>query len=1134
MRHLLRKLIGWMLCLAMAVGMLPGMTRKVKAAEDSGEYIIDMSTVSADVKVDSDTGGGKSVVVTGSSVHYLIIEAKEGEKITVLFRDVDIYGVPYGTSGVFVQGDGIVTIQLEGDNTVEGAFDCAGIQKSDNVALTITSSKKGKLTAIGGEKGAGIGGGTGGSGSNITISGNAIVTATGGKNGAGIGGGDGGEGSDINISGDAQVTATGGNCGAGIGGGKGSTGSGITISGDGNAQITAKGGELGAGIGGGYKGNGEGINITISVDGNAQVTATGGAGGAGIGGGAGIVGGDDGEGSNITISVDGKAQVTATGGESGAGIGGGMNGAGSGIIISGDGNAQVTANGGTNGAGIGGGYDGEGSVITISGEAHVTANGGESGAGIGGGYRGEGSNITISGDAQVEATGGNGGAGIGGGDGGEGSDITISGDAQVTATGGEYGAGIGGGNGRAGSDITISGDAQVTATAGDGGAGIGGGKGGTGSGITISGDGNAQITAKGGADGAGIGGGNGGEGSGITISGNGDAQVTATAGDGGAGIGGGNYGTGSGITISGNAQVTANGGDYGAGIGGGYFGKGSDITISGDAQVTATGGKFGAGIGGGDGGEGSDITISGDAQVTATGGLAGAGIGGGYDGKGSGIKVYDKSIVSVSGGKDYTYIGAGAGVGDGGKYDSNGTPPDRDEAVITFTDDDHKTFNGNVLYYEKGSSAESIKNGAATRINFLTILLKANDGTDAFTEQTVSVGVPTNLQKNSFTRKGHSFTGWNTQADGEGTPYADQSQQVWKTNTILYAQWHKHVYDRTVADETKYRKSAATCTKAAVYYKSCACGAFDPDESGTFESGNPLGHDYKAVAGTAKDPTCTAAGKEANQECSRCHDVITGTEIARLAHTFNQEVATDKYLKTPADCAHKAVYFKSCVCGETGTETFESGEALGHDYKDVAGTAKAATCNEAGKEADKKCERCGDVITGTVIAKTTDHKWKAATGYDPKTCEICGATEGDVIKYDSETGKTLEHTQGDNKDETITLHRSEDDKNAFDHLKGVQIDGEYVNPETKSGSVIITFDAATLNKLSIGDHIITVIFDDWVEELKLIIKAPVAAAVDATPVTGDAANPLLWAAMILLSMAGVAVMVERKRYGTKI
>ncbi len=807
-----------------------------------------------------------------------------------MFRSVNIEIYNDTKPAVLIKGEGKVTIQLESTNTVSSPSLCAGIQKSDKVALTITSSKNGELTATGGDFGAGIGGGNAEEGSNITITGNAQVTATGGKGGAGIGGGTFRDGSNITIRGSAKVVAIGGNGGAGIGGGKEGAGSGIFISGD--AQVEATGGNGGAGIGGGKAGNN----------------------------------GEGGAGSNIIISE--SAKVKATGGKDGAGIGGGRLFAGSGIIISGD--------------------------------------------------------------AQVEATGGDYGAGIGGGYGEAGSKITISGNAQVTATGVDYGAGIGGGESGAGSDITISGDAQVTAT----------------------------------------------------------------------------------------------GGRFGAGIGGGESDEGTNITISGDAQVMATGGSLGAGIGGGMSSAGSDITISGDAQVTATGGECGAGIGGGgLGGKGSSIKVYDRAIVSVSGGENNKAYGAGAGVGDGGKFDSNGNPPEGIETVITFTDDDHKTFNGNVLYYEKGSSAESIEIGEATRINFVTITLKANDGTDTIIEQKESVGVPRNLQVNPFTRKGHSFTGWK---NGNGTTYVDQFQQKWETDTILYAQWTEHVYDQTVADETKYRKAAATCTSAAVYYKSCACGAFDPDESGTFESGNPLGHDYKAIAGTAKGPTCTAAGKEADQECSRCHDVINGTEIARLAHTFDQEVATDKYLKTPADCTHKAVYFKSCVCGETGTETFEYGEMLGHS-------------------------------------------WKAATGYAPKTCEVCGATEGDVINYSSEGENIIEFTQGDTKDVVKIFHRSEDDKNAINHYKGVQIDGKDVPVDAKSGSVIITFDAATLNKLSVGDHIITVIFDDWVEELKLIIKAPVAAAVDATPVTGDSANPFLWTAMILLSMAFAAGIVMRRR-----
>ena len=45
-------------------------------------------------------------------------------------------------------------------------------------------------------------------------------------------------------------------------------------------------------------------------------------------------------------------------------------------------------------------------------------------------------------------------------------------------------------------------------------------------------------------------------------------------------------------------------------------------------------------------------------------------------------------------------------------------------------------------------------------------------------------------------------------------------------------------------------------------------------------------------------------------------------------HAFDQPVAEAKYLVSEATCTAKAVYFKSCVCGEPGTETFEYGEKL--------------------------------------------------------------------------------------------------------------------------------------------------------------------------------------------------------------
>jgi len=276
-------------------------------------------------------------------------------------------------------------------------------------------------------------------------------------------------------------------------------------------------------------------------------------------------------------------------------------------------------------------------------------------------------------------------------------------------------------------------------------------------------------------------------------------------------------------------------------------------------------------------------------------------------------------------------------------------------------------------------------------------------------------------------------------------------------------------------------------------------------------------------------PSAATIVNAAGEDVTDCYDItyVNGT-LTVSEHSFDKEVADAKYQKSAADCTHAAVYYKSCKCGEKGTETFESGEPLGHDYKAVEGTAVAPTCEKPGKEADQKCERCGDVINGKEIP-ATGHTWKAATGYAPKTCEICGATEGDVIKYTVEGGNTIEFTQGDTNNVVRTYHRSEDDKHAIDHHKGVQIDGKDVKVDAKSGSVIITFDAATLNALSVGDHVIKVIFDDWVDELKLVIKAPVTPAVDTTPTTGDSSLPVLWVTMLLLSMAGAAVVVEKRR-----
>ena len=314
--------------------------------------------------------------------------------LNLTLRDVKIdvsdnrtYGDETGKAALSVQGKGSVEIELDGKNELKSGYKRAGLEKTSEGTLTLKDDKKkaGSLTATGGKFGAGIGGGNGGSGKNITITGG-TVNAKGGLEGAGIGGGTGGSGEAITING-GTVEATGGKFGAGIGGGLNGVGKNITIKG---GTVNAAGGDNGgAGIGGGDSGSGEAITIT-----GGTVNAAGGGQGAGIGG------GNYGSGEAITIT---GGTVEATGGDFGAGIGGGSWGNGEDITIKG---GTVEANGGLFGAGIGGGnaasIGGSGKNITITGGT-VKAAGGERGAGIGGGSWGSGSNVTVSGAAQVTA-----------------------------------------------------------------------------------------------------------------------------------------------------------------------------------------------------------------------------------------------------------------------------------------------------------------------------------------------------------------------------------------------------------------------------------------------------------------------------------------------------------------------------------------------------------------------------------------------------------------------------------------------------------------------------------------------------------------------------------------------------------
>lgn len=219
--------------------------------------------------------------------------------------------------------------------------------------------------------------------------------------------------------------------------------------------------------------------------------------------------------------------------------------------------------------------------------------------------------------------------------------------------------------------------------------------------------------------------------------------------------------------------------------------------------------------------------------------------------------------------------------------------------------------------------------------------------------------------------------------------------------------------------------TAATCTQDGVKTFTCTlCGETRTEVVGssghvaseTFVNTDPEGHyhvcsvcgektdDVQAHAfedgEVIKQPSATEEGLQ-KIVCSVC-----GYESTKVlspethTHVFDREVADAKYLVSEATCIAKAVYYKSCACGEKGTETFKYGEYVAHTL--VKTDRVEPTCIENGTEAYWTCSECGksfsdengqNEISEPVVIPATGHTYgdwkKDATGHWHE-CSVCG------------------------------------------------------------------------------------------------------------------------------------------------
>ena len=228
------------------------------------------------------------------------------------------------------------------------------------------------------------------------------------------------------------------------------------------------------------------------------------------------------------------------------------------------------------------------------------------------------------------------------------------------------------------------------------------------------------------------------------------------------------------------------------------------------------------------------------------------------------------------------------------------------------------------------TDGEVVKLYAQWRANKYSIRFDGNtaDG-GSMGDQAMTYDEAASLTANGYTKTGYTFTGWNTQADGEGTAYSDGQNVVNLTTTDgevvkLYAQWRANKYsirfDGNTADGGSMGDQAMTYdeaadlelnsyTKTGYTYKGWNT---QPDGSGTaYTDGEEVSNLTTADGETVllyaqwrlRTPsivTSQSAGKHGDTVTVTGEDFEPNAEVTFTLHSTPKEVG-----KAPADTEGK-------------------------------------------------------------------------------------------------------------------------------------------------------------------------------------------------------------------------------------
>ena len=441
------------------------------------------------------------------------------------------------------------------------------------------------------------------------------------------------------------------------------------------------------------------------------------------------------------------------------------------------------------------------------------------------------------------------------------------------------------------------------------------------------------------------------------------------------------------------------------------------------------------------------------------------------------------------------------------------------------------------------TNATGIKNVVAQWAKKYTVTFNANGGTVTPDTMTLTHGdvygeLPTP------TRDGYTFAGWFT--DPNGGAKVEQGDVVTASHT-LYAQWTANEYDVTFNANDG---TVGTTTKTVTY-------------DSTYGELPTLTRDGYTFAGwfTEKD-----GGTQVTKET-----VVTTADKHTLyahwtANTYTVKFDANEGTVTPAE---KTVTYGSTY-GELPTPTRKGYTFVGWFTNPNGGTQVKADA-EVTTAADRtlhahwtqnihtvtiKDDKDGKVIESQRIPEGGLAKkpakepvregytfigWQAngaAWDFDQnvveRDTEIIALWEKVVIAPDVAIEGGTSFIVGRATENAMVTIGHNVPGFGVANLAYVDVDGKKLNEkdyDAKTGSIKLNVHAAYLNTLSVGEHTLTAhLKGDGYDGQKVSAKLTISPVPDASglPKTGDASAPMVWCALGLACLAGLAAMKRRK------